>query len=578
LLELETRAMKKIKIILNYLLCLLILASSHNIHAEPYNLAIKKLDKQFDRKYWGYENPVTSTEKQFTYYVPLHKSRIISLNGKVKKISKGNPKIANILLFPPNQLFLQGLKLGTTNTMVWDARNKINHIINIEVTHDLESLKAKLYELLPSEEIHVRSVQKNIVLSGEVSGLDVMQAAIDIAQSFLGSSSSKELKGGAQGHQNQSESSGNKNEEKSKGDVPHIINLMSVGGAQQVMLEVTIAEIDRKIFRGLDINFNTLRPSSQIAFGALNGGGSFSPIRSLAPNSSLPFEQLDSIFPADTLSNTGGIAGPLRQLFLPNSHSVDAAGVFLSAVSGSFIFNLTIDAAKNQQLAKILAEPVLTTLSGQEAKFISGGEFPIPVASGRDDAITVVFKEFGISMKFIPVVLDSGRINLNMNVGVSELSEDAAVFADTGLTSTRFSIPSLTKREASTTLELGDGQTMSIAGLISEKIRSNVDKFPGLGDIPVLGTLFRSESFLKDRTELIFFVTPHLAKPILAEDIKLPTDSFVEPDDMDFYILGRLDSRHAKSILEDNTFNLNDSKGGLEGQFGHQLIEEGGKL
>jgi len=551
--------MKKIKIILNYLLCLLILASSHNIHAEPYNLAIKKLDKQFDRKYWGYENPVTSTEKQFTYYVPLHKSRIISLNGKVKKISKGNPNIANILLFPPNQLFLQGLKLGTTNTMVWDAKNKINHIINIEVTHDLESLKAKLYELLPNEEIHVRSVQKNIVLSGEVSGLDVMQAAIDIAQSFLGSSSSKELKGGAQGHQNQSESSGNKNEEKSKGDVPHIINLMSVGGAQQVMLEVTIAEIDRKIFRGLDVNFNTLRPSSQIAFGALNGGGLFDTGASSLPGSE-------------------SLLSPFNSLVNPNSHSVDAAGVFLSAVSGSFMFNLTIDAAKNQQLAKILAEPVLTTLSGQEAKFISGGEFPIPVASGRDDAITVVFKEFGISMKFIPVVLDSGRINLNMNVGVSELSEDAAVFADTGLTSTRFSIPSLTKREASTTLELGDGQTMSIAGLISEKIRSNVDKFPGLGDIPVLGTLFRSESFLKDRTELIFFVTPHLAKPILAKDILLPTDSFVEPDDMDFYILGRLDSRNAKSILEDKHFNLNDSKGGLEGQFGHQLIEEGGKL
>jgi len=555
--------MKKIKNILNYLLCLLILASSHNIHSEPYNLAIKKLDKQFDRKYWGYENPVTSTEKQFTYYVPLHKSRIISLNGKVKKISKGNPKIANILLFPPNQLFLQGRKLGTTNVIVWNARNKINHIINIEVTHDLESLKAKLYELLPNEEIHVRSVQKNIVLSGEVSGLDVMQASIDIAQSFLGGSDSlnknSEKTGSSGGGVQVNTGDKKENKEKSKGDVPHIINLMSVGGAQQVMLEVTIAEIDRKIFRGLDVNFNTLRPSSQVAFGALNGGGSLNP---------LPIP-----------GTAGAIDGPLQSFFAPSNHSVDGAGVFLSAISGSFIFNLTIDAAKNQQLAKILAEPVLTTLSGQEAKFISGGEFPIPVASGgTNNTITVVFKEFGISMKFIPVVLDSGRINLNMNVGVSELSEDAAVFADTGLTSTRFSIPSLTKREASTTLELGDGQTMSIAGLISEKIRSNVDKFPGLGDIPVLGTLFRSESFLKDRTELVFFVTPHLAKPILAKDIKLPTDSFVEPDDMDFYILGRLDSRNAKSIIEYNNINLNDSEGGLEGQFGHQLIEEGGKL
>jgi len=552
--------MKKIKT-LNYLLCLLFLASAYNVHAEPYNLAIKKLDKQFDRKYWDYENPATSTKKNFTYYVPLNKSRIISLDKKVNKFTKGNPKIANILLLRrTNQLFLEGRKLGTTNVIVWGANNKVSHIINIEVTHDLESLKAKLYELLPNEKIHVRSVQKNIVLSGEVSGLVVMQAAKDIAQSFLGSSSSKELKGGAEGHQNQSEATGTKKEEKSKGDVPHIINLMSVGGAQQVMLEVTIAEIDRKVFRGLDVNFNTLRPGSEVTFGALNGGGSFNTRPSVIPGSS----------PLSSLFNT---------IVDPSGHSVDAGGVFLSVISGSFMFNLTIDAAKNQQLAKILAEPVLTTLSGQEAKFISGGEFPIPVASGgTNNTITVVFKEFGISMKFIPVVLDSGRINLNMNVGVSELSEDAAVFADTGLTSSRFSIPSLTKREASTTLELGDGQTMSIAGLISEKIRSNVDKFPGLGDIPVLGSLFRSESFLKDRSELVFFVTPHLAKPILAQDIKLPTDSFVEPDDMDFYILGRLDSRNAKAILEGDDLNLNGLTGGLEGQFGHQLIEQGGML
>lgn len=541
--------MKKTKIILTGLLCLFLLSSIKNVHAV--------------------DNLATNAKKSISYTVPLHKSRLISLDRTVKKISKGNPKIANILLFPPNQLFLQGKRLGTTNAMVWDSSNNLIHVINIEVSHDLENLKAKLFELLPNEEIHVRSVQKNIVLNGEVSGLDVMQAALDIAQSYLGSSSSKELKVGASGHQNQSESSDNRHQEQSKGDVPHVINLMSVGGGQQVMLEVTIAEIDRTIFRGLDINFNAFRPSSQIAFGALNGGGTFSPIRSSTTFSA-----------SELLSNTGGgIDGPLRTLFGPTEHSVDAAGIFLSAVSGSFIFNLTIDAAKNQQLAKILAEPVLTTLSGQEATFISGGEFPIPVpqssgTGGSGNTITIVFKEFGVTMKFIPVVLDSGRINLNMNVGVSELSEDAAVFADTGTSSVAFAIPSLTKREVSSTLELGDGQTMSIAGLISENIRSNVDKFPGLGDIPILGALFRSESFLKNRTELVFFVTPRLAKPLSAEDIKLPTDTFIEPDDLDFYIMGRLDSRNAKSQIGANNLDLNDVKGGLEGQFGHQLSEK----
>ena len=532
--------MKRTKYIITGLFSLFLLSSINNAHTEPYNLAIKKLDKRFDTKYWDYENPVTSTEKNFTYYVPLHKSRLISLDERVKKISKGDPGLANILLFPPNQLFIQGLRLGTTNVMVWGANNKINHIINIEVTHDLESLKAKLYELLPNEEIHVRSVQKNIVLSGQITGLPVMQAAIDIAQSFLGGSSSlnKSSKGTGSGGGVQV-NTGNKKDrkEKSKGDVPHVINLMSVGGAQQVMLKVTIAEIDRKVLRGLDVKFN-----------------------------------------ATDISNFGGAS-----IFGGQQFSLDSTDIFLSVISGDWLLSLRIEAAENQQLAKILAEPVLTTLSGQQATFISGGEFPIPVpqssGTGGGSTITIEFKEFGITTRFLPVVLDSGRINLNVNLGVSELSEDAAIVSNTGIFGgPSFSIPSLTKREASSTVELADGQTMSIAGLISDKVRSNVRKFPGLGDIPVLGALFRSESFIKSQTELVMFITPHLAKPILAKDAKLPTDSYIEPDDLDFYLLGRLESRNAKSIVENNNLYLNNSTGGLEGHFGHQLIEEDNTL
>ena len=252
----------------------------------------------------------------------------------------------------------------------------------------------------------------------------------------------------------------------SKGATPKVINLMSVGGAQQVMLAVKVAEIDRTVLKGLDVKFSALQTSNNFSIGAVNGGGSLNP------------------------SGIGGLLNP---------HSFSAGALFLQAISGEFMFNLTIDAANEQQLAKILAEPTLTTLSGQEATFISGGEFPIPVPQGgsNNGAITIEFKEFGIGLRFVPVVLDSGRINLNMNVSVSELSEDASVIAQAGNTNTQFSIPSLTKREASSTLELADGQTMSIAGLISDKLRENVNKFPGLGDIPGLGALFRSEKFLK---------------------------------------------------------------------------------
>jgi pilus assembly protein CpaC len=304
------------------------------------------------------------------------------------------------------------------------------------------------------------------------------------------------------------------------------------------MLDVKIAEIDRRLIKGLNIKFSALQTSNTFSVGAVNGGG---------------------------LANATGIGGLL------NNHSFDAGAVFLQAISGQFLFNLTIDAANDQQLAKILAQPTLTTLSGQPATFISGGEFPIPVpqSGNNNGAITVEFKEYGIGLKFVPVVLDSGRINLNMNISVSELSGAAAQTVGSG-----FSVPSLTKREASSTLELADGQTMSIAGLISDTLRENINKFPGLGDIPGLGALFRSSAFLNQQTELVIFVTPRLAKPTLAQNAQLPTDSFVPPDDVDFYVLGRTESRNVRNRwVKDDAKSTGSNKGGLDGEYGQQLMQ-----
>jgi pilus assembly protein CpaC len=496
--------------------------------------------------------------KSVQIQVSLNKSKLITIDSNVVEISQGNPQVADFPVaeeaaetsfYPPNQILIRGKSLGTTNLYLWGANQKLLQILDIEVTHDLESLKAKLNELLPDENIAVRSSQKNIVLSGEVSALDKMQAAIDLANGYLGTSSALGGGGGGSkgaggdGNINVSTNTAKPTVDPSQGATPKVINLMSVGGAQQVMLAVKVAEIDRKVLKGLDVKFSALQTSDKFSVGAVNGGGSLNPL---------------------------GIGGLL------NRHSFDAGAVFLQAISGEFIFNLTIDAANDQQLAKILAEPTLTTLSGQEATFISGGEFPIPVPQGgTNGAITITFKEFGIGLRFVPVVLDSGRINLNMNVSVSELSEDASVIAQAGETNTSFSIPSLTKREASSTLELADGQTMSIAGLISDKLRENVNKFPGLGDIPGLGALFRSEKFITQQTELVIFVTPRLAKPVLAKNAQLPTDSFVAPDDVDFYILGRTESRKVRNRWVENESNAKGNKGGLDGEYGQQLMEGG---
>jgi pilus assembly protein CpaC len=507
---------------------------------------------------------VKSAPKQ----VSLNKSILITVDRAVVEISQGNPAIADnnpgnarpadensnvnqaadITVIPPNQVLIRGKSLGTTNLYLWGDNHKLLKVLDIEVTPDLASLKSKLYELLPAEKnIAVQSSQKNIVLSGEVSTLVNMQAAMQLAQSYLGSSSA--LGGGSSGgaggtgNINVATNTAQPRVDPSASAVPNVINLMTVGGAQQVMLDVKVAEINRNVIKGLNIKFSALQTSNTFSVGAVNGGGLLTP------------------------SGIGHILNP---------HSFSAGALFLQAISGEFIFNLTIDAANDQRLAKILAQPTLTTLSGQPATFLSGGEFPIPVPQGgpggSSGAITIEFKQFGIGLKFVPVVLDSGRINLNMNVSVSELSTDAAIIAGGGNSNTEFSIPSLTKREASSTLELADGQTMSIAGLISEKMKENVNKFPGLGDIPGLGALFRSSAFLKDQTELVIFVTPRLAKPVLAQNAQLPTDNFVEPDDVDFYVLGRTESRKTRNHRNVNSMA---NKGGLDGEFGQQLMEGG---
>jgi len=206
----------------------------------------------------------------------------------------------------------------------------------------------------------------------------------------------------------------------------------------------------------------------------------------------------------------------------------------------NFLFNLALDAAKQQGLARILADPTLTTLSGQEAKFLSGGEFPIPVPQGLN-SVTIEFKQFGVAVKFLPVVLNSGHINLTLNVSVSELASNNTVTIAVPGSSSTFTIPSLTERSATGVVELSDGQTIGLAGLLSETTSSLVTRFPGLGSIPILGALFRSQSYQKGETELVILVTPRLARPLPPGKVRLPTDAYVEPTDVDFFFRGRME-------------------------------------
>jgi pilus assembly protein CpaC len=261
------------------------------------------------------------------------------------------------------------------------------------------------------------------------------------------------------------------------------------------------------------------------------------------------------------------LIGPPVDWFMPDDLSINDKGLFASFLSDQLFFESVINASKNNGLAKVLAEPTLTTLSGQEATFLSGGEFPIPVPQEGGNT-TIEFKEFGIGMNFVPVVLESDSINLKVAIRVDELTSTSPVLLGVNNTQQLFVVPSLKSRRATSSLELADGQTIAIAGLISDNLRENVEKLPGLGDVPVLGMLFSSEEFLKDQTELVIFVTPKLAKPIAREDMKLPTDNFVEPSELEFYLLGRMEGRQGASSDASMT---GGSQAGLEGDHGHQL-------
>jgi len=458
-----------------------------------------------------------------TMIVPLFKSGVLRLDEPAARISVGNPDIADILILRSTQLYVLGKDLGTTNVILWDRNDQLIGTVDVEVTHDLNSLKAKLHQLLPNDEITVFSSQRNIILSGQVSNIASMEAALRIAEGYLTSS------GGALDQVAFEQGAGGGGE---AGDEGAVVNLMQIGGGQQVMLEVKVAEIARSEMRSIESKMAFLSSSG----GRWSGGGI----------SGSPFT---GIVQGDDILNV--------------ARQVSDKGLFASYMSDDFLFNLALNAAKENGLAKILAEPTLTTLTGQEAEFLSGGEFPIPVPQefGRT---TIEYKDFGVGLKFLPTVLGDGVINLKVNISVSELNSTNSIIIASGAEegSASFFVPALTKRSASATYELRDGQTIGVAGLLNENLREVINKFPGLGDLPILGNLFRSQQFIKGETELMILITPRLAKPIDPTKLTLPTDAFIEPSDADFYILGRME----KNLPAGST-----DSGGVDSEFGHQV-------
>lgn len=545
---------------LRHWLKFLVLAAGCGSFASHVNAAVK--DPVFG-------SPVSNLQ------VPLGQSRILLLDDTVRNISLGDPNVADVLVLDARKIYVVGKSLGSTNVVLWGKEGDRTdyNTFKVEVTHDLESLKRTLHEIMPEEKPEVRSAQGAIILAGEVSSPAKVDAVTRLATQFVNNAkkyslADKQAQGGEKGAQS-SEGLARSSE---------VINMLQVGGPHQVMLEVKVAEVSRTVMRHLGVNMWGYNHGSPWKIGAVNGGARF-------PNALIkPGDVEVPVFPTAQGGNwadgQSAVIGPNVDVFDPTMPAISAAGMFFNWMSGDSLFNLVIDAAKEDGLAKILAEPTLTTLSGEAASFLSGGEFPVPMWSGDDDKITVIFKEYGISMKALPTVLDSKRINLNLEITVSELTDAASITARVPTMGVSYSIPSLASRSANSTVELLDGQTIGIAGLISDKMREAITKFPGLGDIPVLGTLFRSQDYIQDQSELVMFVTARLAKPIAPEKIRLPTDSFRDPSDAEFFLLGRLQGKKPEKDERDSAKTSVDNKtettvkqpqGNGGPTFGHQL-------
>jgi pilus assembly protein CpaC len=306
------------------------------------------------------------------------------------------------------------------------------------------------------------------------------------------------------------------------GEDETVLNRVGVAAPTQVHLRVRVAEVSREVIKEFGINWESIFETGNLSFGYATGREAFAP---------------GSVFRAPSNANS-----TVPDLF------------FGSYESGSDIVNVAIDALAQEGLVNILAEPNLTALSGETASFLAGGEFPIPVATD-DNEIEIEFKEFGISLAFTPTVLTQHRISIRVRPEVSELSDDGAIEIQ-GLR-----IPALKTRRAETTVELGSGQSFAIGGLLSSDVQNAVNKTPGLGDLPVLGPLFRSQAFRRDETELVIIITPYLVRPVDEPIIATPVEGYQAPSDIERILEGRLHSAR-----------LHRGRGGPEGPQGQRLM------
>ncbi|WP_025031902.1 type II and III secretion system protein family protein [Bradyrhizobium sp. DOA9] len=460
--------------------------------------------------------------------VIVNKSRTFRVDQAFATIVAGSSEIADVKSLSDHLIYIQGKQTGTTNVILLDSSMKQIGILDVEVAIDTNSLQQNIRASTGSQGIRVSSSEGQVVLSGTVSDAVAAERAMSIATGTV-------AKGGT------------------------VVNAMSVAAPQQVMLEVRFLEASRQAGRELGVNLYAANASgSNIANSGRGGPTSINTNsgRVDMPNVGPPAGTIPLLGTAGTLIGSAGGVAPTPFGTLLTS--------ILRTSNGSSV-DLLISALETKGLARRLAEPNLTALSGDSARFLAGGEFPVPIPTNTTagfPTVTIEYKKFGVELAFVPTVLSRGVINLRVEPSVSELDFANAVTIQ-GTT-----VPALTRRDARTTVELRDGQSFAIAGLLQTRNRQDVSQLPWIGSVPVIGTLFSSKSYQQEETDLVIIVTPRLVAPAApGQQLASPLDSRLPANDVDFFLNGQMEVRKRYN-------DYVNSGGEVKGPYGHIIAPE----
>ncbi|GLR86604.1 type II and III secretion system protein family protein [Bradyrhizobium iriomotense] len=473
--------------------------------------------------------------------VVVNKSRTFKVDTPFATIVAGSPDIVDVKSLSDRMIYVQGKQTGTTNVILFDSSMKQIGILDVEVVIDTGNLQQNIRAGTGMQGIRVSASEGQVVLSGTATDAVAAERAMAIATGSV-------AKGGT------------------------VVNAMSVAAPQQVMLEVRFLEVNRDAGRNLGVNLYAANANGtnvgNSGLGNLNTAAGRTPIGGIntangplgtgggavgsPPTGSLPL--------LGTVGTLVGTAGGLA----PTPFGSLLTSIVRTSNGGSI--DLLISALETKGLARRLAEPNLTTLSGDAARFLAGGEFPVPVAStavaGALPTVTIEFKKFGVELAFVPTVLSRGVINLRVEPSVSELDFSNAVQIAGTI------VPALTRRDARTTVELRDGQSFAIAGLLQTRNRQDVSQLPWIGSVPVIGTLFSSKSYQQQETDLVIIVTPRLVAPAApGQQLASPLDSRLPANDVDFFLNGQMEVRKRY----DDYVN---SGGDVKGPYGHIIAPE----